>query len=189
VFKAAAKRVDPAVIQFIPHFAAVEMAWWQGDAAGAQRHAARVGEFAEQTAIPYLRVAAANCCGLAHSAAHDYSEAAAELQGALHFARRATAGLEFEARLLADLADTLYRAGEIEKAAERAEEGIEIARQRTHRIPECHASLTRAAALLTIGGNREAAEELLERAEGLINRCGAELFRSQLTRARLQLHS
>jgi adenylate cyclase len=187
VFRAAPGRVDPAVIQFIPHFAAVEMAWWQDDPEAAQRHAAQVGEYAAQTAIPYLRVAARNCFGLAQSAAGDFPSAVVELQEGLALARRAKAGLEFEARLVSDLADTLYRAGEIGRAAEMADEAIDIARRRTHRVAECHALLTCAAALLTAGRSRGMAAQLLERAEQLVQLCGAAVFRSNLAHVRLQL--
>ena len=189
VLRIAPGRVDPAVIQFIPHMAAVEMAWWRADVAAAQGHAAQVSEYAQQTAIPYLRVAAFDCAGLAKSTAGDFAGAAGELQEGIDFARRVKAGLEFEARLLSDLADTLYRAGHFEKAAEVADEAIEVARRRTHRVAECHASLTRAAALAATVSvrHRKACQELLNRAEELIRLSGAAVFEPLLARVSLQV--
>jgi hypothetical protein len=52
----------------------------------------------EQTAL--------GCAGLAKSTARDFAGAAREFRKAIDFARHAKVGLEFEARLLGDLADT-----------------------------------------------------------------------------------
>jgi adenylate cyclase len=191
VFRIAPERVDPAVIQFIPHVAAVEMSWWRGDAARAQRHATQISEYAEQTAIPYLRVAAFDCMALAKSTGGDFVGAASDLEEGIAFARRVKAGLEFEARLLSDLADALYRGGSFGKAAEVSGEGIDVARRRTHRVAECHASLTRAAALATTGGgeHRETARGLLNRAEELIQISGAAVFKPLLGSVRLHVEA
>jgi adenylate cyclase len=183
-------RVDP-VVQFVAHAAVVDMAARRGDAATALRHAARVHDYAEQSAIPYLRVVALGCAGLAKAAAADFAGGARELRQAIEHARRAKAGLEFEPRLLADLAETHQRAGQHGVAAEVAGEAIEVARRRTARVAECQASIVRAAALLAAGAGaaagRHEAEELLGRAERLLRASGAGILEPLLAHARARL--
>jgi class 3 adenylate cyclase/tetratricopeptide (TPR) repeat protein len=181
-----AGRADPAVTQFIPHVALVEIASCRDDAAAARANATRVNEYAEQTAIPYLRVAALGCAGLAKSTAGDFAGAAREFRNAIDFARHAKVGLEFEPRLLGDLADTHYRSGDAASATEIAAEAIEIARRRTHRYAECHACITRAAALISMGGGvrGEEATQLLRHAEQLLHITGAAVLQSKLEKAK-----
>jgi class 3 adenylate cyclase/tetratricopeptide (TPR) repeat protein len=188
VLQAAPERVA-AVVEFIPHFASVEMAWGIGDPDLARRHAARVAELAEQSAMPYLRVAAIVCAGLAKGTAGDFTAAAHDLREAIDFARRARAGLEFEARMLADFADVLYRAGDLGAALEASEEAITVATRRTDRVAECHAALVRGLTLAVTGGGREDVEatRLLEHAEQLLVVSGAAFYESRLTRLRSHL--
>ncbi len=90
-----------AVVQFIPHFASVEMAWGLGKPELARPHAAKVAELADLSGMPYLRVAAMVCAALANATAGEFNEAASEFREAIAFARRARAGLEFEGRSIA----------------------------------------------------------------------------------------
>jgi class 3 adenylate cyclase/tetratricopeptide (TPR) repeat protein len=173
---------DPPVTQFIPHLSLVEIAWWQNDPAVAQENATRVNEYAERTAIPYLRVAALGGAGLAKSAAGNFSEAARSLRNAIDFAHHAKAGLEFMPRLMSDLADTQYRAGEMNAAADTALGAIELAHWRTHRFAECYASITRAAALIALGAGGNEAIRLLNQAERLILVSGALVLQPKLTK-------
>jgi tetratricopeptide (TPR) repeat protein len=187
VLQTAPDGVSPAV-QFIPHVASVEMAWGRGDPDLAHRHAARVAEMAEQSAMPYLRVAAMTCAGLAKATAGDFVTGAHELREAIDFGRRAKAGLEYEGRMLADFADTLYRAGDFDAALEATKEAITVARRRTDRVAECHATLIRGM-ILAVAGDRDdgEADRLLEHAERLLSASGAAFFEPHLTKLRSHL--
>jgi adenylate cyclase len=186
LLRLAPSRIDPAVIQIIPHVALVEIAWWRDDPVTARENTRRVNEYAEQTAIPYLRVAALGCAGLAKSTAHEFTAAAREFRKAIDFAHEAKVGLEFEPRLLSNLADTLCRAGEVVSAADVARDAIEVSRRRTHRSAECHASITRATALTLIDGGARSKEsaQILRRAEQLVRITGASVLQSKLTKAK-----
>ena len=189
VLQAAPERVA-AVVEFIPHFASVELAWGIGDPQLAHRHAARVAELAEQSATPYLQVAAMACAGLAKGAAGDFTAAAHDLRAAIDFARRARAGLEFEARMLADFADVLYRGGDLDASLEASEEATAVAKRRTDRVAECHASLVRGMALAAAGGRDGEATQQLEQGERLLSISGAAFFKPRLAhlRSRLERH-
>ena len=191
VLQTAPERIAP-VVRFIPHFASVEMAWGIGDPDLARKHAAQVAELAEQSAMPYLRVASMVCGGLANATAGDFTLGARELQEAIDFARRARAGLEFEARMLADFSDCLYRAGDLAAALEASEEAIAVARRRTDRLAECHASLVRGMTLADAGDDAGVAEahRRLEHAEQLLHISGAGFFEPRLAqlRSRLERH-
>jgi hypothetical protein len=141
---------------------------------------------AEQSAMPYLRVAAMTCAGLAKATAGDFVTGAHELREAIDFGRRAKAGLEYEGRMLADFADTLYRAGDFGAALEATKEAITVARRRTDRVGECHATLIRGMILAVASDDGEAAR-LLEHAERLLSASGAAFFEPNLTKLRSHL--
>jgi adenylate cyclase len=188
VFQTVPERVA-SVVQFIPHFASVEMAWGLGTPDLARPHAAAIAELAEQSGIPYLRVAATASAALAKATAGEFTAGARQLREAIDFARRARAGLEFEARMLADLADALYRAGELSAALEAADEAIGVARRRTDRIAELHASLLRGLTLAAIGDARNDEEigELIKHADRLLKVSGAGFFELRLVQLRSHL--
>jgi class 3 adenylate cyclase/tetratricopeptide (TPR) repeat protein len=188
VLQTAPKGVAP-VVQFIPHAAAVEMACRLGDVDLARRHAAKVTELADESAMPYLRVAAMACAGLAKATAGDFIAAATTLREAIDFARRARAGLEFEARMLADLADALYRSGDFGAALKMSEEAISVARRRTDRMAEYHAALVRGITLAVAdGGSGDAeADQLLEHAQQLLGVSGAAFYEPRLAQLRSHL--
>jgi adenylate cyclase len=188
VLQTAPKGIAP-VVQFIPHAASVEMAWRLGDADLARQHAKKVAELADESAMPYLRVAAMACAGVAKAAAGNFTAAANALREAINFARRARAGLEFEARMLADLADALYRSGDLGAALAATEEAITVARRRTDRIAECHASLVRGITLAVADGGSgdEEAGRLLEHAQQLSSESGAAFYEPRLVELRSHL--
>jgi len=142
---------------------------------------------AEQSAMPYIRVAAMACAGLAKGTAGDFAAGARGLREAIDFARHARAGLEFEARMLADFADVLYRAGDLDAALEASEEAITVAKRRTDRVAECHASLVRGMTLAVAGGDDVEANRLLEHAEQLLSVSGAGFFKPRLVQLRSDL--
>jgi class 3 adenylate cyclase len=174
--------------QGIPHFSAVELAWFRNDTLAATRHANQVAHFAHQAANPYWFVVASFCQGLAASTAADFMEADGFFQQALDASRRGRAALEFEARMLAFQADNLMRAGEPQRAGEVAAEAIGVARRKADRLAECHASLVAASACLTRSGSQDAEEArgLLNRANALIDETGAKAYEPMMLRMRAQ---
>jgi len=185
-------QVDPAeaelLHQGIPHYYAVELAWFRNDTLAATRHANQVARIATQAAIPYWMVLASFCQGLAASTVGDFSEADGFFQQALDASRRGKAGLEFEARILAFQTDNLMRAGNLERASELVTETIGVARRKADRTAECHASLVGVAVARTRGGAQYADEArgLLSRAEALINETGAKAYEPIMLRVRAE---
>jgi tetratricopeptide (TPR) repeat protein len=186
-------QTDPAdaepLHQGIPHDVAVKLAWFRNDTLAATRHASQVARLATRAAIPYWFVVASFCQGLAASAAGDFVEADGFLQQALEASRRGRAGLELEARMLGFQADNLMRAGDSLRAGEIAAEAISVARRKTDRIAECHASLVAARVCLTRGGSQyaEEARVLLNRANVLIEETGAKAYEAMMLLIRAQI--
>jgi adenylate cyclase len=174
--------------QGVPHFVAVELAWFRNDALAASRHANEIGRLAARAAVPYWLVLASFCQGLAAATAGDFIEADRFFQQALAASRRSGAGLEFEARMLAYQADNLMRAGDSLRAGEVATEAIGVAWRKADRLGECHASLVGAEACLTRSGPRddEEARQLLDRANALIAETGAMAYEPMMLRVRAQ---
>jgi class 3 adenylate cyclase/tetratricopeptide (TPR) repeat protein len=182
-------QADPAdaelLHQGIPHWYAVELAWFRNDTLAATRHANQVAHIAAQAGNPYWFVAASYCQGLADSTAGDFTEADGFFQRALDASRHGKAALELEARILAFQADNLMRAGDPRRAGEVAAEAIGVARRKADRLAECHASLVAAWACLS-GSQPDEASILLDRANALIDETGAKAFQPMLSRVRAQ---
>ena len=91
--------------------------------------------------------------------------------------------------MLADLADTLYCSGDLGTALAVTEEAIAVARRRTDRIAECHASLVRGMTLTVGDGGSDDGEanRLLEHAEQLLNVSGAAFYTPRLAQLRSHL--
>ena len=182
-------QADPAdaelLHQGIPHWYAVELAWFRNDTLAATRHANQVAHIAAQAGNPYWFVAASYCQGLADSTAGDFTEADGFFQRALDASRHGKAALELEARILAFQADNLMRAGDPRRAGEVAAEAIGVARRKADRLAECHASLVAAWACLS-GSQPDEASILLDRANALIDETGAKAFQPMMSRVRAQ---
>lgn len=180
-----------AVVQYLVHVGAVDLAWHRGDARTADRHTDEVARYADQTGVPYLHVAALTCRGLAKSADGDFGSAARCFDEALATARRSRTGLENEAKLLAFLADTSHRAGNFALAATIAAETIVVARRRTDRLAELHASIIAALASLAgdgdDAGRRSVAAAQVGHAEHLLGMTGGGFFKPLLSRAKAAL--
>src|SRR5579871_6112178 len=140
--------------------------------------------------MPYLRVAAMTCAGLAKATAGRFNEAASELREAIAFARAARAGLEFEGRMLADVADVLLRADDLDAALEACDEAIAVSRRRTDRLAELHATLVRGLILAATDdvGNAGEINRLITRSDELLNVSGAAFFAARLDNLRLHLN-
>jgi len=172
--------------QGLPHFVAVELAWFRHDKLAASWHANEIGRLANRAGVPYWLVLASFCQGLAAATAGEFTEADGFFQQALGASRRGKAALEFEARMLAYQADNLMRAGNSSRSGEIAAEAIGVGRRKADRLGECHASLVMARACLTQSGSQdtEQARRLLERANVLIDETGAKAFEPMMLRAR-----
>jgi len=183
-------QADPAdaepLHQGIPHWFAVELAWFRNDTLAATRHANQLGRLAAQAGNPYWFVVASNGQGLAASAAGDFAEADGFFQQALDASRRGRAGLELEARILAFQADNLMRANDPRHAGEVAAEAIGVARRKADRLAECHASLVAAWARLATSDPEQAEEagRLLDRANALIDETGAKAYEAMMLQVR-----
>ncbi|MFO1108983.1 MAG: tetratricopeptide repeat protein [Bradyrhizobium sp.] len=97
------------------------------DRALADFHARRAMTMATETGSPYILVNALACRGVAHLVAGRFALAVDNLAKALSVARSRKAGLEGEARILADLANAHRLNGEPEAAQLVAAEAIEVA--------------------------------------------------------------
>jgi class 3 adenylate cyclase len=170
----------------IPSLAYVDWAWTIGDVGLAERHAERAFSMAMKSGSPYLRVYAQACRGLSLVVAGRLDEAVKDFVEALGFARRQRAGLEAEARILADLANAYRLKHEYTSAASSATEAIRISTLRHARVARCLAHIVRAEALCASPSENKAAEvEIdLNQADVLIQESGARIFASLAKAAR-----
>ena len=178
--------IEP-IIQYIPHWCAVELAWHRGDVVAAKRHASEVVQFAEQSSIRFVFVKASLCQGIASLVESDVDGAEQHFLTALATARQGSAGLDYEARLLARLAHTYVRSGAMERAIQVSGEAMEVARRRTDRYAECDAAISGAMALAAVGGagRRREMLELLNQADQLIATTGARVLLPMRRQAQL----
>lgn len=116
--------------RLLAHATQIDIAWGEGDTGAASRHSESVTALAEKSGNPYLLVYGRGYSAVAQTLRGEYEAAAATLTETLAYARRRHAGLENEARLLADLAYALMHAGQVERAHAAAEEAVAVARRR-----------------------------------------------------------
>jgi len=175
------------VVEYVAHMGYVRLAWFEGDAALASAHAAHVARLAEVSGIPYIRVYAHRCAGLARMVAGELDGAIDELTRGLKLARRSSAARENEATLLAEIADAHYRAGRDDEAIALATQATTLARRRRSRLAECHAWILLGSAL----ARRDAAPGAPDRdaafaaAEALVAETGSAPLGRLLDRARV----
>jgi class 3 adenylate cyclase/tetratricopeptide (TPR) repeat protein len=175
------------ILQYMPHSSYVEMAWCRGNASLAAEHALRISEIADHSSIPYLQVHAFASLGIAQSTAGESLTAIQNFTHAISFARRANAGWENEPAVLAHLAGSLLQMGDSEKALARANEALQLARQRTARAAELHALIICAASIAD--KDRVLAEQFYQRAHELLEITGARLFEPLFDKVRTSLFS
>jgi tetratricopeptide (TPR) repeat protein len=166
------------VHQVMPSMAYVDIAWVQGNIGLAQEHADRAFSIAMKSGNPYLRVYAQACRGFSHIIGGRFTSAIEDLSDALSFARSRKAGLENEARILADLANAYRLNGDSAAALSTVDQAISVATERHARIPECLARIIRADLLLESASGDQKAEgkQELERAIALMRETGAMIF-------------
>jgi class 3 adenylate cyclase/tetratricopeptide (TPR) repeat protein len=167
-----------AIHHVIPSLAYVDIAWAEGDPVLAQIHAERAFSLAVKSGNPYLRVYAQACRGLSHTITGQLGTAIDDLSSALRFARSRKAGLENEARILADLANAYRLNGDPAMALTTADEAIEVAMARHARVPECLGRIVRAEILSASKADdrRAAGVDERNRAEALMRETGALIF-------------
>jgi adenylate cyclase len=119
-----------ALHRMMAHFVYIDIAWGTGDAELAARHAAAVTQLADKSGTPYLQVYGRAYVGLARAIGGEHAETARALSENLTYARQRNAGLDIEARMLADLAYVQLRAGLVTRARATAEEAASVARRR-----------------------------------------------------------
>jgi class 3 adenylate cyclase/tetratricopeptide (TPR) repeat protein len=162
----------------LAHVASVDLAWAQDDAAMADLHAESAMSMATASGSPYIYVAAMGCRGVSQIISGRYQAAVDDLEKALTFARWRKAGLESEARLLADLADAYRLKGDLRQAERTAVEAIEVATARAARVPQCLARLVHAEVLLQ-SGSSDRAEHELRNVRALIDETGARIYENR----------
>jgi adenylate cyclase len=169
---------DVDILHYVgPSLAYVDQAWADSDPKTAVEHANRAFALAAKSGSPYLRVYAQASRGLAHAVCGHLSAAADDLSNALRFARSRKAGLENEARILADLADVYRLKGDMATALQTVDEAIEVAIARHARVAECLARIVRAKILLMAqSSDQNPARAELARARALINETGALIY-------------
>jgi class 3 adenylate cyclase/tetratricopeptide (TPR) repeat protein len=177
--------VDPTV-QFIAHLAYVEVAWSQNDAATAATHASRISVLAERHGSAYMRVYALASEGVAKALQRDFAPSMDCFARSLEVIRSTKVAMNYEADVLAGLADCLFRSTDYVRAVTTAREAIEVARARSARSPEIRALVTLGTALVATEGIARSAdaESLFAQAEQLIALTGAAIYRHLLGEAR-----
>lgn len=178
-------RLDPAV-QFIPHLAYVDLAYFGRNPAVANEHALHISAIAEKIQNPYLTVYALGCLGTARLVEGEFDAAASKLIEGIEFAKSAKAALEFEPEMMATLADCHYQMEDFEKAETIAQQAIEVAQQRGARLAVCRASVISASVIHAAHGVKRQTEaiERLTCAEDLIRYTGAEVFLDRVAQVR-----
>ena len=117
--------LDPNdITRHLASVAYVDLAWGENDRGLAEHHAERAMSLAVGSGSPYVLVNALACRGLSHMISHRFEAAADELERALSFARSRRAGLEGEARILAELAKAYRLSGDFDRAGSTATEAM-----------------------------------------------------------------
>jgi tetratricopeptide (TPR) repeat protein len=162
----------------IPSLAYVDLAWAWHDPQMAEHHAARAFSLAVKSGNPYLRVYAQAARGVSHAIARRYQAAVEDLTSALAIARQRKAGLENEARMLADLADAYRLNGEMDAALAISTEAINVAMARNARVAECFARIVHGEALRASknADSAAAAADELRLADALLQETGAVIY-------------
>jgi class 3 adenylate cyclase/tetratricopeptide (TPR) repeat protein len=169
-------KVD-ATHHIAPSVAYVDLAWIEHDVHLAEQHAERALSMALNSGSPYIRVYAQASRGLSHLVAGRLDASIEDLTDVLNFARRRMAGLEHEARILADLSNAYRLKGDIANALRAGTEAIEVAARRCSRVPECLARIVRADALWASTKDAIQVKAELMQAQALMEETGAIIFK------------
>lgn len=159
----------------LPSLSYVDLAWAEHDVQLAEQHAERAFSMAVRSGSPYLRTYATACRGLSHLVAGRSAAAIEDLSTAIDFARRRKAGLEYEPKMLADLANAYLQKGDLSTALQKADEAIAACAGRHARATEGFARIIRAWTLLASEAD-EGIEDELRLAKALVAETGARIY-------------
>jgi class 3 adenylate cyclase/tetratricopeptide (TPR) repeat protein len=120
--------------RLLAHAIMTDIAWGRDDVLLASKHSAAAFGLGEKSGNPYLMVYGRAYAALGQAMRGELTDATTTLTNALSFARQRHAGLENEARMLADLAHVQFRAGLAERARATAEEAAAVARRRSAKV-------------------------------------------------------
>ncbi len=160
-----------------------------GDVEVAVARAQQSLDIAERIGSPFSRLYAQGFLGSALTLAGHAAEAIGLLEEALRSARERRTGLEGEARLLADLAEALLAAGELDRARAVAEEAVAAGQRLGTRVFEYEAQRALVRVLLRQQGAAAspAIRSALERAEVLLRETGARNYQPFIHLERAEL--
>ena len=154
---------DPVIRQMAHHLKA-ELAWSLGDTDLVLEQAEHVASIAQTSRNAYSRATHLWTNGLAQAAAANFENAALEFSEALALIRTTQVAVEFEAEILASLAECRHASGDFEQSLEDARSAVETSRRRSNRVAECRALIVWAGSLA-----RGSAENSLNEAQGLLD--------------------
>ncbi len=176
-------------LQLLPSVAYTEIAALRGDEELSAHHASVARDLAERSASAYVKVYAYAAEGIARTINGRWSRAVEVLDEGLAFARRTNCGLEYEPRMLTELAEARLRMGEAQIAFETAREAVAVAIQRRSRVGECQAQLVLATSAMVLSGTARPspAEAALQRAEQLVHKTGADVYQAHVRAQRARL--
>lgn len=163
--------------------ALVELAWADrdGDLAGQQQETfARILQ--SESTPPYVAAFCHGYSGVALALGGAYGEAMARFEQALALVRSSGAAKEYEAELLAAMAECLLHAGEAQRAHACAGEAVQLARARSTRVAECRALIARLQAAEALGVPADDVGAERARVESLLDQTGAGALRAALDR-------
>jgi adenylate cyclase len=159
----------------MPSISYVDLAWATSDAEMARQHSNRAIAMAEQSGSPYFQTYARACNGLYCIISERPVPAINELTAAIEFARKQEAGLEYESKMLADLANAYRLNGNLAAAASTAIEAISVSERRHTRIASLFAHIVLGHTLLA-SGQRDSASSMVEKSVRLLEETGALLY-------------
>ncbi len=174
---------DPVIRQMAHHLKA-ELAWSLRDTDLVLEQAGHVASIAQTSRNAYSRATHLWTNGLAQTAAANFENAALEFSEALALIRSTQVAVEFEAEILASLAECRHAAGNFEQSLADAQSAVETSRQRSNRVAECRALIVWGGALARIsaGNGMSEAQALLDQARELIGMTGAKMCELALLR-------
>ncbi len=174
---------DDPVMRQIAHHVYVDLAWCLNDAELARRHSVHVAGIAAGNSSPYSQVFALSCSGLSDLVSLEFNQARQTFTSALKLIREINVAAEFEAEVLAGLAESCYALERFDESLLHAEEALATSRRQCNRVSECRALIVLGASLAH-RDQIERANTVLAQAEQLIHMTGAKVFAKSLQRAR-----
>jgi adenylate cyclase len=152
------------------------LAWARGGQSSAVEQARQALALSENLESPFFRHAALQSVGLSYLLEGQVPEALQALRRARDVAAASGTGLDVEGWALAVLAQAELAAGEVQQGLGTARASVASTRRHGTRLYEIDAQLALARARLRVGGAGAEVEDALDRAQELIDECGARLY-------------